>query len=243
MPPTPQTRAVRDLFANFIGHGWSAILTLAVVPIYLKLLGTELYALVALHTTLQMVALVLDRGLGTATSREIARDSAAGRSLERARNLVRTLEILYWAGAVLIAAALILSAPFLASRWLRPVDVTVATLRAGIAAMAISLALQFPFGLYSGVLVGLQRHVQNNMAIVCGTTLRLFLPLVSLLLFPRNIVFFFVGHAAGAARRCLVGRGCRAPCRSDRGQGRSCQPSHPSGPSGLAAAPPWRYRQ
>ena len=52
---------------------------LAVVPLYLRLLGAEAYGLVGLFTTVMVAATALDLGLGATLNREVARLTAQRR--------------------------------------------------------------------------------------------------------------------------------------------------------------------
>ena len=44
-----------DLVANFAGTGWSAVMQLAFVPLYIKFMGIEAYGLVGFYLMLQAV--------------------------------------------------------------------------------------------------------------------------------------------------------------------------------------------
>lgn len=196
----------RNLAANLAGTVWSALLTLLVIPVYLRRLGPELYGIVAFQVTVQSLTVFLDFGLGAAANREIARLSAGGSHAPAVRRLVITLELLYWSGAVLIATGVILAAPHLTTHWFHPVHMSTRAMARALSAMALVLSLQFPYALYSGVLLGLQRHVQLNACVIAGTTLRLLLPIAVIAVTGPNVAAFFVAQAAGAAVQTLSAR-------------------------------------
>jgi O-antigen/teichoic acid export membrane protein len=201
----------RNFGANLAGSVWSALLTIAVLPIYLRLLGAELYGLIGLYTTLQMIFLILDLGLGTAVNREMARLTLDDKGAASARTLLKTLDLVYWAGALIIMILVSCSARALAAHWLKPVHASTDLVAHALMAMGLILALQFPYGLYSGVLLGLQRHVQLNAWLIIGTSLRLLLPIPVLWRYGPDITLFFATQAFAMAvqtfgARVLAGR-------------------------------------
>lgn len=161
-----------NIIANLIGRGWMALLSLALVPVYIKLIGIESYALVGIYTTLYSLFSLLDVGLSSTLSRELARLSVQESDPARARNLVRTLEIIYWLISGFIAVALLLLAPLIATHWLQAEKLSTASIQQSLLLISIVIAAQFPFILYTGGLQGLQRQVLLNGLIIAMATLR-----------------------------------------------------------------------
>ena len=116
----------KNLLANFMGKGWSALMGFAFVPFYIKLMGIEAYGLVGFFSTLVAVFALLDLGLTTTLNRELARYSALPDKALEMRNLVRTLEVVYWGLAGLIGLITMLLAPFIARQWLHFEDLPTA---------------------------------------------------------------------------------------------------------------------
>src|SRR5262245_55873440 len=161
--PRPGGATMRTaVVANLVGRGWPIALGFVAVPVYLSHLGVEAYALVGAFAVLQTICSVLDMGLGTTLTRQLARTAPGAGGAAQSRNLVRRLEVPYWAAAgVLALASVALSGP-LATRWLQPDKVTPETIRAAALLMGLSVAVQLPFTLYQGGLLGLGRQVMLN---------------------------------------------------------------------------------
>lgn len=196
----------RNFAANLAGSVWSALLTVAVLPVYLRLLGAELYGLIGFYTTLQMLILILDLGLGTAVNREMARLTLDDRGAAIARRLLKTLDLVYWAGGALIFLALALLAKGLAVHWLKPVHVSADVVTHALIAIGLILGLQFPYGLYSGALLGLQRHVALNAWLSITTAARLLLPIPIILRYGPDITLFFAIQAVAVAMQTIGAR-------------------------------------
>lgn len=61
------------LAANYLGQFWVALMGMAFVPIYIKLIGVESYGLVGLFVLMQSVFTLLDLGMGPAVGREASK--------------------------------------------------------------------------------------------------------------------------------------------------------------------------
>src|ERR1700736_6693337 len=107
----------RNLIAGVANSLWSAALSVAFVPLYLKYLGMEAYGLIAFFTSAQALLSLLDMGLAPTMNREVARCSAKN-NFEEAGPLLHSLSVLYWISAAVIGIAMAVLAPFLASHWL-----------------------------------------------------------------------------------------------------------------------------
>lgn len=146
----------RNLAAGIAYTLVTAAVSLAVVPLYLRYLGIEAYGLIGFNMTLQGVLQLLDLGLTPAVSREVTRGLEQGEPA-RARSLLRTLEIVFWAVAVLIGAVIALSASLIAHRWLNTGTLGAAEVATAVALMGLVLAARWPSGLYGGALAGAHR--------------------------------------------------------------------------------------
>src|SRR5688572_21514447 len=106
-----------NLIANLVGKGWVALMGIVFIPLFIKFMGIESYGLVGFFATLQAVFSFMDLGLTITLNREIARYSAAEK-LQDMRDLVRTLEIVYWALAICIGLLVFILAPLIAHEWM-----------------------------------------------------------------------------------------------------------------------------
>jgi O-antigen/teichoic acid export membrane protein len=149
----------KNIAANFISNGLGAILAIAFVPVYIHFLGIESYGLIGVSATLQGMLTLLDMGLSVTLNREMARLCAQGNKAQEMRNMVRTLELIYWAVAALIGVTVFAAAPMIAHRWVHASQLSQETITQAIRIMAMIIAVQWPFSLYSGGLLGLQRQV------------------------------------------------------------------------------------
>jgi O-antigen/teichoic acid export membrane protein len=185
------TRLRLNVLANFSGQAWSAVMGLIFVPIYIQLMGVEAYGLVGLYASLQGIIQILDLGLSPTMNREMARHSVQPERADDARDFVRTLEIGYWVIGVVIATALMLAAPVLATQWIRSEQLSADVVTRTIISMSVMTALQWPLSFYSGGLLGLQKQVLLNGMNIFFSTLSNVGSVLILILVSSTITAFF----------------------------------------------------
>ena len=162
----------KNIAANYVGRAWMVVMSVAFIPLYLDFLGVEAYGLIGIFFVLQTTFSLLDLGLGTTLNRELARRSVGEAGAGAMRSLVRSLELLSWALAAVLAAALIVAAPVIAQDWVQPQDLDPAAIERAIVMMGLALAFRWPLALYTGGLMGMQRHVALNQIIVVASTVQ-----------------------------------------------------------------------
>ncbi len=122
----------RNIAANYVGQGVASLLSLALVPVYIRYLGIEAYSLVGLFAVIQAWMALLDAGMAPTLGREMARFTAGTVTVQAIRDLLRSIETLYLGMAALVALSLTWAADFLARHWLNidrlPVEVVIGAL-------------------------------------------------------------------------------------------------------------------
>lgn len=185
------------LLLGVFGGAWSAIIAFLCVPWYIRFLGIESYGLIGFFVTLQAVIAILDLGVGATINREVAR-SAALNDLDRARRLLRSLELVYAVVALAIAGLVIAAAPLIAANWLKPAALPAEEVVRAIRMMGVVIALRWPVGLYYGTLIGLQRPQDSYRVIAATTTIANVGAVLVLFAIERSVAAFFMWQGATA---------------------------------------------
>lgn len=154
-------RLKHNLFSGVAASAWSAVVSLLVVPLYLRYLGIEAYGLIGFFATLQSLFTLLDLGLGPTISREIARAAVDG-TMDEARDLLHTLAVVYWTTAAAITLVMIGCASLIARYWLSPEHLSLHTVTTAIMWMGVVIACRWPAALYMGALMGKEHMVGAN---------------------------------------------------------------------------------
>jgi O-antigen/teichoic acid export membrane protein len=137
-----------------------------------RVLGIEAYGLIGFFLSLQALFSIFDMGMSATLNRELARHLHSGAESDLQRDLVRTLEWLYWPIGLLIAAGVFAVSGVLAQDWLRPVTLGTDRAAHAIAVLGLTAGLQWPCGFYAGGFRGLERHVALNVLNAIFATLR-----------------------------------------------------------------------
>lgn len=190
MKKTPSVSS--NVLANFAGKAWAGIFSLAFVPLYIRLMGVEVYGLLGIFMSLSALLSLLDMGLSTTLSRELSRLSALENSEQESRNLVRTFEVVYWGIGILIGVSMIVLAPLITKYWVNSSSVSSEIVEQALIIMGASIAFQWPGAIYSGGLMGLQRQVELNVIRSIMVTVQHGGAVLVLLYISPSIVSFFL---------------------------------------------------
>lgn len=162
----------KNVLANYLGQGWTALMGIAFVPLYIEYMGMEAYGLIGVFAILQAWLALLDMGMTPTLSREMARYTAGAHTAQSIRDLLRSLEVICFATALLIGIVIWLSASWLATHWLQAQKLPVEDVAQAISVMGFVVAFRFIESLYRGAILGLQRQVLFNVVNASLATLR-----------------------------------------------------------------------
>ena len=155
------SRVAKNIAYNLLGQGLLLILGFVAVRYVFVRLGSEALGVIYFASTVSAVLCALmELGLTTTVLREVAahHDNDPG----YVRDLVRTISLVSWAGAVAAAVALYLLSPYLVNHWaklrLLPSGVAIHALRV----LGCGGLLALPRTLYLALLRGVQRMEFGN---------------------------------------------------------------------------------
>ncbi|HEX2854927.1 MAG TPA: oligosaccharide flippase family protein [Opitutaceae bacterium] len=162
----------KNVLTSYAGQIYVALIGIAMVPVYVRFMGTEAYGLVAFFAMLQTWLQLLDLGLTPTFSRELSRYRAGAVERMPAAAMVRSME--WICGSVGVGCVLLLAAaaPWIASHWLKLQDLDRREVAWCVAMMGAMIGLRSPATLYRGGLAGLELLPVLNLANVAVATLR-----------------------------------------------------------------------
>jgi O-antigen/teichoic acid export membrane protein len=153
----------KNIIANFIGQGWTALMGIVFLPIYIELLGVEAYGLIGFYALIQASLTILDIGITPTLTREMARFTAGALSPESINDLLRSFEIISYCLAISIGLVVCFSSDWIATNWLKLDQMQVETCSRAIMVMGGVVTLRLIEGIYRGSLLGLQKQVLYNV--------------------------------------------------------------------------------
>ena len=194
----------RNTLANLIGRVVPAALALFAIPILIATVGPEAYGLVGLSLAMESLFGLLDFGISGSVNREVARNTAAERLPQVNRDLLRTLEIVYWPIALLILALVAGGSGWLSEHVVRPTTISHDTVRFAFVMVGLGLAARWPISLYQAVLRGLQAQVLMNGIRIAGSVVRVAGGAAAVLLISPTIRMFFTVQLLGSVFEVLL---------------------------------------
>ncbi len=189
----------KNIIANYIGKFWGIISVLIFVPLYIKTLGIEAYAIINFYTVLLTIMYFADGGLTAALNREIASKN----NKEYLGNMLFTIERVYLAICSFIVIGVFSFSGIIAKNWLNSQTITSGDLSLYISLMGVSVAFQLYTTLYSSGLMGLEKQVLSNSIQISSSIFRSAVVFIPLYFYPTlttfflwqvfsNIIFFFI---------------------------------------------------
>ena len=196
----------RNVVANAAGSGWALLVSLAAVPFYIRFLGIEAYGVIGVFLSLTAIFSLLDLGLRATLNRRLAQLSVQSDTAREMRDLLRTLETIYWGIGIAIGLSVALMAPMVATYWIKPQQISIDTASRALTMIGFVIACQWPLALYSGGMMGLQKQVALNVtASVFATVRSLGAVLLLWQLAPTLEVFFAWFIVVSLAETLLTG--------------------------------------
>lgn len=162
----------RNVVANFLGQGWSALMGLAFIPWYIHYIGIEAFGLIGFFVAMQAILSLFDMGMTPTLNREMARFTAGAHSTRSIFNLLRSLEVIAVFIGLLICISIWGASSYLASDWLNVGSLSAPMVAQALSIMGLIIGVRFVESIYRSSLFGLQRQVWYNVANAIIATFR-----------------------------------------------------------------------
>ena len=170
-----------NILVSYISQIYIILISVIILPIYMKYMGAEAYGLVGFFTMLQGLFILLDFGLTPTISRQTAQYNAGASTALAFRQLFRALSLIFTAIAIIGAGLLCHLDTYIALFWLKLQHLNIADVLFALQSMAICVALRWMTGLYRGVISGFEQIVWLSVTNTLVATLR----------FPGALLFMY----------------------------------------------------
>lgn len=181
-----------NVLASYVSQIYLVIISIAILPIYMKYMGAEAYGLVGFFAMLQGLFSLLDFGLTPTISRQTAQYNAGAESALGFRQLFRSLSVIFFGIACLGGGLLFYFNQYIAEHWLKLENLAMSDVLFCLQTMAICVALRWMTGLYRGVISGFERIVWLSVSNIVIATLRFPGVLLYMYYFGFTIKSFFI---------------------------------------------------
>ena len=149
----------KNILASYVTQIYMTLVGILILPLYLRYMGAEAYGLVGFFTMLQAWFNLLDMGLTPTVARETARFRGGATDALSYRRLLRALQLIFFAVALLGGGAMFVLSGLIADGWLKVQTLPLAQVQLALQLMAVGVALRWMSGLYRGCISGSERLV------------------------------------------------------------------------------------
>lgn len=180
---------------NYIAQFYSAFSLLFVVPVYIKLMGSEAYGLVAFFIMLQAWLQVLEAGMSGSITRVVAISKDNEASFKAAQLICMKIIGIFF----IISLSIIILGNnlrgWISEDWFKTsIDSSIISIC--LLSMFFSLSFKYFSGPFRSILVGLERHVEISIVTIIVLTLKYPLSIFFISRFSSNIEDFFMYQVA-----------------------------------------------
>ena len=182
----------KNILASYFTQIYVTLIGILILPLYLKYMGAEAYGLVGFFTMLQAWFNLLDMGLTPTVARETARFKGGATDTLSYRRLLRALQFIFFAVAVLGGGAMFVYSGHIANGWLNVQTLPLMQVELALQLMAAGVALRWMSGLYRGCISGSERLVWLGGFNALVATLRFVVVLPVLIWIDHSPAIFFM---------------------------------------------------
>lgn len=185
----------KNIIANIIGSGWSALMSMLFIPVYIKYMGIDSYGLIGVFAILLNSLALIDMGMTPTLSREMARFSGNASSNKSILDLLRSIEVIVLIVAIIIIIIIFFSSKWLSQNWINNETLDNTVVINALIIMGFVAALKFIEGIYRSSIIGLQKQIQFNIMGAFFSTFRGIGAVVVLAFVSPTIGAFFTWQA------------------------------------------------
>lgn len=178
---------ISNALANILGKFWGILSNFIFLPLYIHYLGLENYSIIAFTLILTSIMSILDVGLTSTLSRELA---SVQNSNKEKFNIFNTLETFYFFIVIASITIVFSLSNYLSSNWINLAHINPDAVSYYIKIVSFGIGLEIILRFYIGGLLGLEKQVLANKFIIAWGILRNGLIVIPIYFFPSLEIFF-----------------------------------------------------
>ncbi|MBO8210390.1 oligosaccharide flippase family protein [Acinetobacter nosocomialis] len=146
------------LISNYVTRIWGLFSVFLFIPIYIKYLGVESYAIIGFYALMLGIVSFADAGMSSAITKEFSKQSA----INEKYSILKIIEKKYILVCVAISLFVLFFSDVIAKHWLKSDNINIIDLANYVKLIGIGVSLQILSSLYFGGLFGLNKQFEAN---------------------------------------------------------------------------------
>lgn len=186
------SKSIGNIVFNYGSKFFSLISVFVFIPLYIKYVGIESYAVIGFYGLLLGIVSFADAGLSSAVIKEFA----SAESTSYKFSILRLIEKRYIFICFILMLIIVFFAPLIAENWLTSETIPIEKLSYYIRLIGIGISLQLLSSLYFGSLFGMGFQIEANMLQIIWNMFKSFLVILPLIFIESNLEVFFLWQIA-----------------------------------------------
>lgn len=146
------------LISNYVTRIWGLFSVFLFIPIYIKYLGIESYAVIGFYALLLGIVSFADAGMSSAVTKEFSKPSP----INQKYSVLKIIEKNYILICIIISLSVLFCSDFIATYWLKSDGINIIDLSLYVKLIGIGISLQLLSSLYFGGLFGVNKQFEAN---------------------------------------------------------------------------------
>lgn len=182
------SKNIWNILSTYGNKLWGFISIFIFIPLYIKYLGMESYAVIGFYSLLLGIISFADAGLSSAITREFASEHTNNYKY----SVLRLIEKLYLTICVSVVILIFLFAPLISKYWLTSEKISIDLLTYYIRLIGLGVSIQLISSLYYGAMFGIDHQVEANIYQVTWSISRSLGVLLVLIWVSKTLEMYFL---------------------------------------------------
>jgi len=181
----------KNIFFNFIGKIYFALIALIITPQYFQNFETEAFGLIGIYLMFQAWSNLLDIGLSPALGRQAAISAGNVSNLANFRIILRGFEIIFLLISLVVLVLFFSNYDWISTNWLKFTTLSNADVSYSLSLIIFLIVFRLFISLYKGGVIGFQDQVWLNLISIFTISLNYIGGLIIVLFVSKDITYFF----------------------------------------------------
>jgi O-antigen/teichoic acid export membrane protein len=178
---------ILKISSNYLARLWGIVSVFVFIPLYIKYLGVESYAVIGFYSLLLGITGFIDSGMSSAVLKEFSIENTSNYKY----SILTSIEKKYIIICFILIIIFIVNSNFISNSWLTSEFISSSRLQYYIVLISIGICLQLLSSLYYGAFFGLNEQVRANMYQIIWSVSKSLLVIIYFIFFNANLEIYF----------------------------------------------------